>query len=580
MRDYELALTEDRLNDNLRELKGLTIGISRAIDRQNGKRGGSPKRELRPADTLVRNAVAELLRPMRPTANGGVIYEKTAAEMARSLYPSDEALQNFITRAAVSPASTTTTDYAAELVATATIDFLTGGEAPSGFAALARQTLQVPLQGSAKVPSRVYPISLTGAWIGEGAPKPVFTVPLSSTTLSPSKLVSITAWSDEIATWSVPSIEALIRDAVARDIAGLLDSTAFDANAATATRPAGLLRASATSVTASTATPLTEAMIADLAGLAAAVTTGAPDARVVFIVSAKQGVRFRMQAADFGDVIYSSYMPNGSVGAVDANSIATMVGDIVFTASNSATVHMNDAPTAIGTPGSPNVVAAPTMSPVPGRLDRPALGTARLVDEKAIRRLGDRQLRKRGEGRIRHERAKSMVSRRLGQSGRARDESCGCAEGRHNRCRRPQVDRSRRWHRTMEHRQPGACHVPHRATEDAQRTRGVRARPRPPLRRGTECAQEGSGSAAQGAGRAAQVDAAACRCRQERGMKRLSTMVAVLLRTDGSGWLIDIDEDGKPATTSGSAAEIRAIVEAIMANCYAPPGDEKFTWLQ
>ena len=240
MRDYELALTEDRLNDNLRELKGLTIGISRAIDRQNGKRGGSPKRELRPADTLVRNAVAELLRPMRPTANGGVIYEKTAAEMARSLYPSDEALQNFITRAAVSPASTTTTDYAAELVATATIDFLTGGEAPSGFAALARQTLQVPLQGSAKVPSRVYPISLTGAWIGEGAPKPVFTVPLSSTTLSPSKLVSITAWSDEIATWSVPSIEALIRDAVARDIAGLLDSTAFDANAATATRPAGL----------------------------------------------------------------------------------------------------------------------------------------------------------------------------------------------------------------------------------------------------------------------------------------------------------------------------------------------------
>ena len=250
-----------------------------------------------------------------------------------------------IEKAAALPAGTTTVGYASELVQTAVIDFLTGGEAPSGFMQLASQTLQVDL-GTGKIPSRVYPITLSGSWTAEGSPKPVYTVPLTSITVSPSKLTCIHAWSEEIANYSTPSIERLVQDAVTHDLNALVDSAAFDAAASSSLRPAGLWNG-ATAVTPSALTPASEAMAKDLAALAAAVSTNAPGAKVIYVMNPAQALRLTLNSPAFG-VITSGYMAAGTVGAVDASSIVTMLGDLQFRASSNATIHMSDTPLPIG----------------------------------------------------------------------------------------------------------------------------------------------------------------------------------------------------------------------------------------
>jgi len=210
-----------------------------------------------------------------------------------------------------------------------------------------------------KIPSRLHPLVLSGDWTLEGSPKPVHAVSLSSITLAPSKLTSLAVWSEEIGSMSIPSIEAVVREALQHDLGGLLDTALLDATAASSSRPAGLWNA-ATAVTASTEAVKSDAMFEDLAGLTAAVSSGAPDARVMFVANPAQALRLQM--AGIGDVVVSGYQTAGSVGAVDVNGVAMMVGGVRFLASNQATVHLSDTPTALSVEGTPNTIAAPTTS--------------------------------------------------------------------------------------------------------------------------------------------------------------------------------------------------------------------------
>ena len=120
------------IRSGLREVKNLTINVSRGLDALAGKRSGK-KLERRPGDLVLKNAVSELVGPMTTAAGGRVTYERGADEVARQLYPHDHSLHDYLQRAAVNPASTTTVGNAQELVPTnAVIDFLTA-DAPSGF---------------------------------------------------------------------------------------------------------------------------------------------------------------------------------------------------------------------------------------------------------------------------------------------------------------------------------------------------------------------------------------------------------------------------------------------------------------
>jgi len=348
-----------RLDNKLHEQQNHLVGISRALDKLAGKRPG--KERSNPADLIVRRAVCELLRPFRQTSSG-LSYDKTADEVARQLYPAERGLHDYLQRAATSPANTTTTGNAAELIGTSVVALL-AGYSPSGFSQLASQVLTVSPQGSIKVSYRAQPVALAGGWIGEGAPKPVYSIPVSDAAMKPHKLVALSVWTEEIQQYAIVDIEALIRDALQHDLGALLDTALFDATPADAgVRPAGLFNA-ATSVTPSAATPLAEAMMIDLAALSASVSTNVPDARPLFIMNPKQALRVSMSAPTFPSVIASGYVTPGTVGCVDANSIVMMLGDIVFAASSQATIHMENAtPLAIGTAGVPNTVAAPTLS--------------------------------------------------------------------------------------------------------------------------------------------------------------------------------------------------------------------------
>lgn len=321
----------------------------------SGNSRREPRKYLRGADLITRAATAELLRQQV-----GAGHENVEKVVAR-IYGRCPATLAYIERAAVNPANSTVAGWASELVGQSIGNFLADMKRTSAFAALAQQAMNLTLPdgtGSIKIPGRAQPLVLVGAWIAEAGPKPVAAITLGTTTLTPCKLSAISVFSEELLEHSIPSIEAVVTEALRHDLGALLDTALLDSAAASAVRSAGLFNG-ATSVTASTATPLIDACFNDLGALTAAVSgTGNPDARVVFVVNPKQNVR--LGALGFTNVIVSGFMPAGSVGAIDAGAIAMMAGEPAFAVSRSAVLNMESAPTAIGTP--PNVMAAPTSS--------------------------------------------------------------------------------------------------------------------------------------------------------------------------------------------------------------------------
>lgn len=318
-------------------------------------------KRLAPRDVIVRAATAELLR-----LKAGNRIEDNAALVER-VYAGCEATRHYlhiVSRAAVSPAMTGTAGWAAELVETAAQDFLAdlATQGTSAFAQLAQRALAVTLgrAGSVKIAARAHPWAPVGGWIAEGAPIPVAQVGLNGVTLSPFKLAGISTFSEEIRQWSVPPIEAVVSEALRYDLGALLDQSLLDATAASAVRPAGLLNG-ATAVTASTATPLSEAAIADLQALYAAASANNPTARIAFIANPAQVLRIQA-AVGAGNVIASGFVTAGTVGAIDVTALAMLIEAPRFASSENATLNLDTSPAAIGTPGSPPVVAAPTQS--------------------------------------------------------------------------------------------------------------------------------------------------------------------------------------------------------------------------
>ena len=220
----------------------------------------------------------------------------------------------------------------------------------SAFAQLAAQALTVTLApgtGVVKVPSRVSPLALQGSWIGEGGAKPVVQIPLSTVSVQPYKLSAISTFTEEMLLSTM--IEQLVRQALAHDLTGLLDTTLLDSTSASAVRPAGLFNG-VTPITASVATPPSEAAYADLRALSAAVSTGHADAKVTYIMNPAQALRIKLAAPQFTGVVVSGYMPAGSVAAIDADAIAMLVGQPVFAMSRNIALHMEStSPLGLGT---------------------------------------------------------------------------------------------------------------------------------------------------------------------------------------------------------------------------------------
>jgi HK97 family phage major capsid protein/HK97 family phage prohead protease len=302
----------------------------------------------------------------------------------RELYShaGEREITNMVLRAAVNPANTTVATWAAELVATDTKPFLDRLIPDSIFLPLANMGVRYTFgnAGILKIPVRANTPTLAGNWVAEGAPKPVRRASFTTVSLSPTKLSVISTFTEEMQNYAAQSIEQIIRQAMNDDTSIALDTYLIDAVAASAgVRPAGLLNG-VTPITASVLTPAASAMVADLKALVGALVAAGGGRKVAIIMNPAQAISLGVVQTTTGDFMFSSAQaaaskfnaqlivsatcPAGRVIAVDTADFAVAQGDAPrFAVSTDATLHEEDTtPLALGTTGSPNVVAAPMRS--------------------------------------------------------------------------------------------------------------------------------------------------------------------------------------------------------------------------
>jgi HK97 family phage prohead protease/HK97 family phage major capsid protein len=328
---------------------------------------GIPTKETTPADFLVRAMVTHVCALGNPRLFDDVLRER---------YPDDEGTA-IITRAAIAGATTTTAGWAAELVVLAQADFLAVLVPTAVFPRLSGLGTALtfgPNAGAIKIPSRATTPSIGGSFVGEGAPIPVRRLGTQSITLYPHKVGGLSVFSREIAMYSTPAIEGLIRDNMALDTSINIDALLIDNVAVSTTRPAGLTNG-VTPLTASTAHGYT-AILADIQALTNPFYAVNAGRRLALLMNPMQmqqlvfapgpsGVPFgwTQQFTERFNVIDSTAIPAGEVLMIDAADFVSVSGAPEFEVSEQATLHMEDTtPLNIGTVGTPNVVAAPTQS--------------------------------------------------------------------------------------------------------------------------------------------------------------------------------------------------------------------------
>ena len=214
----------------------------------------------------------------------------------------------------------------------------------------------------------------------------------------PYKLAVISTFTEEMAAYSTPQIEQVIRQAMADDTSTSLDSYLIDDVAASAIRPAGLL-VGATPVTPNTTESDPLAMAADLKNLAAAIVANGGGRDIVFLMNPVQAMGIGLAQATDGTfitvpdqltraVISSQTVPVDTVIAVDAADFATATGDMPkYSVSDQATIHEEDTtplPLATGAQGS-----AVVASPIRSLWQTDSIGVRMVLDVSwAMRRAG------------------------------------------------------------------------------------------------------------------------------------------------------------------------------------------------
>ncbi|MBR0823750.1 phage major capsid protein [Bradyrhizobium liaoningense] len=303
--------------------------------------------------------------------------KRSAGALAAQLWPHDLEL-----KAAVSPAMTSVSGWAGELVGSLVQDLASRMLPSSCFSQLRTTGLSYDLTegGVVKVPSHLSAPS--GSFVGEGQPIPVASLLISSLTLLPKKVASITSATRETLSGSAASVETSLQAILTEDMTLALDTVLLDATAADAIRPAGLRYGAAGLTPAAVGSGNTiDRCLTDLRTLVAAI---APALRPVLIVAPAQAVAGSLLADSMSAVIVAPFLTTGTVICVDAASFASVLGPPDLLSSEESVIHEVDAATQpIGSVGSPAVVAAPSRS----LFQTAAIGLRVLIDANwALRR--------------------------------------------------------------------------------------------------------------------------------------------------------------------------------------------------
>jgi len=310
------------------------------------------------ADALRRAGINALMR----TANAhliSVVEGGRPEKIAERNWPydSDAAL---LIKGAV---STMTTTSAAALVRL-TAHFVASLSPAYASAAFLTQTLQLSFDGAGTITVGAFIVDGGKAgFVKQGAPIPVYSQLVTPCILEPSTIKTISTLTAEMVTGS--NAQALIEDVLRQNVGLALDGALFDANPAVAeTRPAGL-RHGIAALTASVATDPTDAMLADIATVAAGVAHAAGNSPITLVANPVRAIMLKLRTPrDLPMTVLASsaIAPADLVALAPSAVVSATDGVPEISAAKATLVHQDDAPTNIGTEGSPNVVAAPTIS--------------------------------------------------------------------------------------------------------------------------------------------------------------------------------------------------------------------------
>jgi hypothetical protein len=278
----------------------------------------------------------------------------------------DDGDADVILRAASSPLSTTTGGFP-QIASTRVLPMLAPDSASAKLLAMGANldltgiaTIKIPYIGGAGRPSQP-------AFIQEGSPIPVTDLSTSAATLGPTcKIAIAAAVSMELQEASAETAASVISQALAISAAQAMDAALFSANAATAIAPAGILFG-VPPITSAGGAGGPAGVAEDLGLLADRISqSGIAVDNLTIITSANLGTKLRVLAGPhFNDrILTSAYIPAGMVVGVIPEGLAVGYAGIAeIETSTAATVVMDDtAPPALGTPGSPPVVGAPSLS--------------------------------------------------------------------------------------------------------------------------------------------------------------------------------------------------------------------------
>jgi len=351
----------------LENIKGIVVGLERKSRPSRAERDPEPSRAA-----LLLRSLALRVRALGVDAEANALdfaerfYDVTIEKMPTRLASAIARPEN-IFKAAVNPASTLVAGWAAELVGTVAnvASPLAALSATSAYAQLSVRGPRINIQGTGgsqvRLPSRTSNALVGGAFLAELGAIKVGRIALTSALIQPYKIGIISTFSEEIRELSIPDIEQVLRQAIAEDIQGTIDTAMLDANVAGPTRPAGLLNG----VTPLTATAITNGPLAALSGdvgqLAAAVSK--PVDFVVLMNTAERLRAITLAPALSGAILEAPTLPAKQIVGIDANDFVSAESEEPrFTISTESSIHEDDAPTALSAVGSPNTVAAPMRS--------------------------------------------------------------------------------------------------------------------------------------------------------------------------------------------------------------------------
>lgn len=335
-----------------------------------------PKKKIEPLDYILRSLVVLV-------KNHGT--KEPLTDTLKAAYGEDvvtKGVMDVVLRAATVPADTVTPAWAGALVNTAIGEFFELLLPQSVYPGLSNigGRFTFGRNGIISLPTRSATPTVAGSFVAQGGAIPVRQAAFTAVTLTPKKMGVITTMTREIRDHSTPALEGILRQSIQEDTSVAIDSVLLDANPATTTRPAGILNGASTA--AGTAGGGFAAVVADIKAMLGALITATNGAirKPAWIMNPIQAISLGLTQNAGGDfpfgaevnagrfqgypLIQSTTVPAGTVILVDAADFFSANGDDPrFDVSDQAVLHMEDTtPLAIGTPGSPAVVAAPVRS--------------------------------------------------------------------------------------------------------------------------------------------------------------------------------------------------------------------------